>query len=191
MLKAQDRAAVGEAHLWTSPTQGQRVFLSYSVGCSFFLALCIQMSISNSNLFSSAGADRQEAKSPLFPLPLLRGSSQPLAFSIPLSNEKHTIWRGTYLRNTDFSNHFFPVIDLWKTSSGFQLVIATYKKDSYGYNYFMKIENNFLREPFIFSNVVSCLLSHTPWDQPLPPFTFHLQFILCLSALTFSSEDGN
>lgn len=35
-----------------------------------------------------------------------------------------------------------------------------------------------------FSNVVSCLLSHT-LDQP-PPFTFHLQLILCPSALTFS-----
>lgn len=72
------------------------------------------MSISNSNLFPSAGADHQEAKSPMLPVHFPRGSSQPPAISIPLSNQKHAIWRGTYLWNTDFSNYFFPGIDLWK-----------------------------------------------------------------------------
>jgi len=117
------------------------------------------------------------------PLPIPRAAARvwPFAFSSVMRK----MLFGGVLWNSDFSNYFFPGIDLWKIPSGFQLVIATYKKDSYVYNYFTTIENNFLWERYFFSNAVSCLLSHT-LDQPPPPLTFHLQLILCPSALSFS-----
>lgn len=145
----------------------------------------MSLSISNSNLFPSAGADHWEAKSLVLPLVLPRGSTQLLSISIPLSVQ-NTTFGGVLIETLISLIICFLGIDLWKTSPSIQLVLATYKKNSYGQNYFIKIEKNFLLEPFIFPNVISFLLSHAPWDQPPLPFTFRLQLILCPSALTFS-----
>lgn len=140
---------------------------------------------SNSNLFHPVRTALKEVKSPVLPLPLPGDSSQPLTINIPPRNLKHAVWRGTYLRNSVFSNYFSLGTDLWKTSSSFQIVITTYKNDSYRYSYFIKTENHFLWEPFLFFKFCFPLtLSHTLGLTPVS-FTFHLQITFCPSALTF------
>lgn len=120
------------------------------------------------------------------------GSTEPPAL-LPIPRAAARVWSFTFssvmrkmlfigvLWNSHFSNYFFPGTDLWKISSGFQLVIATYKKDSYVYNYFITIENNFLWERYFFQMLFPAY-SHTPWINLflLSPFISNSLFALLL-----------
>lgn len=111
--KAQEQAAVEEAYLWTIPLRRQRAFLYYSVAYYFFfLALCVQMTVSNNNLFPSAGTNYQEAKSPVLHLsfPTAADKLQPLAFPLIIRN---MLFGGVLIFETLISAVVFP----WKLTS--------------------------------------------------------------------------